>query len=52
MADLNSVLELCGDLEMKLEETLLQKERRDLITDHLALINSKYKFTIPDFPVG
>ncbi|XP_036363123.1 NHL repeat-containing protein 2-like isoform X1 [Octopus sinensis] len=52
MADLNSILELCGDLEMKLEETLLQKERRDLITEHLALISSKYKFTIPDFPVG
>ena len=52
MADLNNILELCGELEIKLEEAASPEERRDSIIEHLQLTNSKFKFIVPDFPVG
>lgn len=52
MADLNNILELCGELEIKLEEAVNSEERRDIIIEHLHLTSSKFKFIVPEFPRG
>ena len=49
-ADIYSVLEACSELDERLEEG--NQSFDDNITKHLQQLDTRLKFTVPDFPEG
>ena len=50
MADIYSVLEACSELDERLEEG--NQSHDDIITKHLQQLDTRLKYTVPDFPEG
>ena len=50
MAELASVLDSCNELDERLGAG--DQPVEDVIKNHLKIIETKLKFTIPDFPKG